>query len=246
MASLGAGDCKPGTCPVDEGFLSAPPSLAGTAVILAVFSALVPINLWVGARQKTTLYSLTLVTGLLMEVLGHVGSLLLRSDLASKTYFVLFLLGTTAGPTFITAAIYTILPHILAVYGDDVSIVPSPVWLNYFFLFLNIFTLFFQVLGSAFAAEGFNSIQVSSKNLSGPMSSRQSRTDEPRQIEQGVNVLVVGLALQISSILIFFGVYFWFLSKVVQNRDFLDPRFSDIYFSARFKASLLCTYTMMP
>lgn len=168
MTNSGAGDCTTGTCPVDEGFFSEPPSLAGAAVLLAVFSALVPINLWIGARHKTTVYSLTLVIGLLVEVMGYVGRLLLRTDLASKTYYLLFLLGTIAGPTFISAAIYTILPHILAVYGGDVSIVPSPVWLNYFFLFANIFTLFFQVLGSAFAAEGFNSIQVRPEKLRVP------------------------------------------------------------------------------
>lgn len=161
MTSSSAGDCTPGTCPVEEGFLSEPPSLAGAAIILVAFSILVPVNLWVGARCKTTAYTLTLVTGLLVEVMGYAGRLLLRSDLASKTYFVLFLFGTVVGPTLITAAIFTILPHILAVYGVDLSITPKPVWLNYFFVFFEAFTLFFQALGSVFAVEGYSSLQVS-------------------------------------------------------------------------------------
>lgn len=161
MASSSAGHCTPGTCPVEKGFLSEPPSLVGAAVILVAFAILVPINLWMGARSKTTAYTLTLVAGLLAEVMGYVGQLLLRSDLASKTYFILFLLGTVVGPTLITAAIFTVLPHILAVYGADVSITLDPVWLNYFFLFFDAFTLFFEVLGSVFAAEGYSSLQVS-------------------------------------------------------------------------------------
>lgn len=162
MSSTSVGDCTPTTCPAGKGWLSAPPSLEGAAIILTAFAVLVPINLWIGARCRTTTYSLTLIAGLLLEVLGYIGRLLLRSNLASKSYFVLFLLGTTLGPTFITAAVYMIFPHILALYGSDLSIVPDPIWLSYFFLAWDIFTVAFQAIGCAFAAEGFNKIAVSS------------------------------------------------------------------------------------
>lgn len=238
MASSSAGDCTSSTCPVDNGFLSEPPSQAGAAILLAAFSVLIPINLWIGARCKTTTYSLILVTGLLVEVMGYVGRLLLRGNLASKTYYILFLLGTVMGPTFITAAVFTILPHVLAVYGGDVSIAPKPVWLTYMFLFFDVFTIFFQALGSAFVAEGYDSTQVSHDRA--PPSQRSSGTDRCSQIQQGLNVLVAGLAIQLGSILIFFGAYFCFLYRIAQNREFLDPRFSDIYLSARFKSTLLC------
>lgn len=161
MGGTSANDCTSATCPVEEGFLSTPPSMEGAVFMLAAFSALIPINLWIGARCKTSTYSLCLVAGLLLEVLGYVGMLLLRSDLASKTSFVLLLLGTTTGPTFITAAIYTILPHILGLYGDDVSIVPEPIWMSYFFLAFDAFTVAFQVVGSVFTAEGFSKTEVS-------------------------------------------------------------------------------------
>lgn len=61
-----------------------------------------------------------------------------------------------------------------------------------------------------------------------------------KKTTQGVNVLLAGLAFQIASILGFFGAYYLFMSKVVQGREFLDPRFSDIYLSARFKTALIC------
>lgn len=161
MQSPNAADCTSTTCPVDNGFLSNAPSLVGTVVLLVLFAALVPINLWIGARCRTTTYSVTLVIGLVLEVMGCAGRLLLRSDLASKTYFLLFVLGTIMGPTFITAAIYTTLPHILALYGSDVSSVQKPVWLSYFFLLFDLFALAFQALGSAFSAEGYDKLQVS-------------------------------------------------------------------------------------
>lgn len=54
-----------------------------------------------------------------------------------------------------------------------------------------------------------------------------------------------GLALQLASIVTFYGVYFYFMLRVGQNREFIDPRFSDVYLSPRFKAGLLCTYLML-
>lgn len=164
MQSSNAADCTSTTCPVDNGFLSNPPSLVGTVVLLVLFAALVPVNLWIGARCRTTTYSVTLVIGLVLEVMGYTGRLLLRFDLASKTYFLLFVLGTIMGPTFITAAIYTTLPHILTLYGSDVSSLQKPVWLSYFFLLFDLFALAFSALGSAFTAEGYDKLQVSLVN----------------------------------------------------------------------------------
>lgn len=161
MASSGAGDCTLVTCPVEEGWFSSPPPIEGTAFMLAAFATLVPINLCVGARNKTTVYSLSMSIGLLLEVMGHSGKLLLRNDLASKSYFVLYLLGTAAGPTLITAAIYTILPHVFALYGSDLSTPLEPVWLSYFFFAFDGFTVAFQVVGCIFAAQGYNRVEVS-------------------------------------------------------------------------------------
>lgn len=237
MLRIVEGDCTSTTCPVGQGWLSAPPSLEGAALILAVFAILVPINLWTGARCRTTTYSLTLIVGLFLEVVGYVGRLLLRSNLASKSYFVLFMLGTTMGPTFITAAIYMVLPHVMAVYGSDLSIIAEPIWLSYFFLGWDIFTLAFQAIGSAFAAEGSSKAEVSSQLSTWY---RNDMLTGSSQIQQGINVLIAGLGLQILSILGFFGLYYWHMSRVHRNRDFLDPRFSAIYQSAKFKLALLC------
>ncbi|KAL1868108.1 hypothetical protein Daus18300_006090 [Diaporthe australafricana] len=182
------------------------------------FATLVPINLWVGARYRTTVYSLSMSAGLLLEVMGYVGKILLRNDLASKTYFALSLLGTAMGPTLMTAAIYTILPHILAIYGSDLGSTLEPVWLSSFFFAFDGFTLAFQAIGCVFAAQGYNAVEI----------------------QQGVNVLIAGLALQIISLVGFFGLYFWFMSRIFRNREGLDPRFSSVYLSARFKTALLC------
>lgn len=161
MASSGAGNCASAICPVDEGWLSTPPPIVGTAFMLAAFATLIPINLWIGVRNGTTVFSLSMSLGLLLEVVGFSGRLLLRNDLASKSFFFLSLLGTAVGPTLISAAVYTILPHVLALYGSDLSTPLEPIWLNYLFLAFDGFTVAFQVVGCAFAVKGYNRVEVS-------------------------------------------------------------------------------------
>lgn len=56
-------------------------------------------------------------------------------------------------------------------------------------------------------------------------------------------MLIAGLALQILSLVGFFGLYFVFMYRVLRNREFLDPRFCSVYLSARFKTALLCKFT---
>lgn len=66
------------------------------------------------------------------------------------------------GPMFITSAVHMTLPHILALYGSDLSIVPGPIWLRNFFMGWDIFTLAFEALGSAYTAESSSKEEVSS------------------------------------------------------------------------------------
>lgn len=128
--------------------------------MLAAFAFLVPVNLLIGFRWKTPLYTAALLMGFLFEVMGYVGRFMLRSNLASRKYFVIFLLGTVMGPTFITAAIYLVLPHVLAIYGSGVNVVSQPIFLAYLFFALDIFTLAFQGVGGAFAVQGTSQTEV--------------------------------------------------------------------------------------
>lgn len=116
-----AGDCTTDTCPVSQGFLNYRPTRPGNAVFLAAFALLVPVTLALGYRFKTPIFASILTTGLLLEVLGFAGRLLLFDNVANKTYFALFLLGTVLGSTFIAASIFIILPHALSVYGARAS-----------------------------------------------------------------------------------------------------------------------------
>lgn len=58
-------------------------------------------------------------------------------------------------------------------------------------------------------------------------------------------MLIVGLAIQILSVVGFFGLYFWFIvSRVSRHREMLDLRFCSVYFSSRFKTAMLCKFNV--
>lgn len=160
MTSLNPGDCTAATCPVAGGFLSSPPSLEGSAVMLAASAVLVPVQVVLGVRYRTPLYAVTFVLGLLCEVMGYVGRIMLRTDQASRQYFAVSLVGLIMGPTFISGAIYLVLPHVLVLYGRELSLVSRPLYLGFLFLAFNVFTLAFQAVGCSFAANGASKGEV--------------------------------------------------------------------------------------
>lgn len=157
-------ECDSDACPAPGGFMSSQPELAGNAFMLAAFAALIPLNVYTGIRYKTPLYASLITVGLVLEVLSHVGKILLHSDMAHPTYFSLHMVANLWGPTIIGAAIYTALPHLMAIYGPEVRIMSRPVYLNLFFAVLVIFTMAFQSVGMVFAIDGNTVAEVPYSN----------------------------------------------------------------------------------
>lgn len=155
------GDCMIRIFPVGDGFFSSPPSVVGSAVFLAAFAILIPINWWAGMHWNTPIYSLTIVAGLVFEVIGYIGRILLNLDTASVVGFVLYMLGTIMGPTFITSAVYQILPHIVVLYGKEFTLVSQPAYFGVFFMVLDLCTIAFQAAGVAVSISGATPDEVS-------------------------------------------------------------------------------------
>lgn len=156
------GDCTQDTCPVHDGFFSSSPSLVGSGIFLGVFAILIPINWWTGSRYNTPMYSCTIMAGLLFEVIGYAGRTLLHSDRASTSSFVLFMLGTIMGPTFMTSAVYQTLPHIVVLYGKEFTLISKPAYFGVFFMAFDLCTIAFQAAGVAVSITGASKAEVRS------------------------------------------------------------------------------------
>jgi len=145
-------DCTTaGTCLVQDGFLWSPPSLVGSGLFLGAFMVLIPINFYHGMRHHTPLYSSTIIAGLLFEVVGYLGRILMNSDVSSVSGFVLYTIGTIMGPAFITSAIYQVVPHVHVLYGRRFALVSQAAYLRIMFFTFDLFTLLFQAAGIAIA-----------------------------------------------------------------------------------------------
>lgn len=158
MASTGS-DCSRDDCL--HGFLSYQPSLAGNVALLALFTVLVPIAIVLGFRYHSLVFTTTVITGLLLEVIGYVGRVLLsQSDNGSRTDYALSQLGTILAPTVISLAIFRLMPPIVAAYGDQYR--PwRPKWHNLVFYTFTTTCLVLQAAGAVLSTVTSNVALVS-------------------------------------------------------------------------------------
>ena len=151
-------ECAAETCTTN--FSQYQPALAGNAFMTAAFAALVPVNLYTGVRYKTPLYAALMVSGLLLEILGHVGVVLLRTDTTSHGFFSLYMMGTLFGPTLLGSANYLALPRVMVLYGEGFSLISRPIYFSIAFAIIDILTLAFQSTGVAFASSDGSTDEV--------------------------------------------------------------------------------------
>ncbi|KAI1428586.1 RTA1 like protein-domain-containing protein [Xylaria sp. FL1777] len=200
-------------------FLLQPPTLAGNAVLLALFAILIPLALLLGFRYRSLGFATAVATGLSLEVLGYIGRLLLRSHDNNRADFAIFLIGTILGPTCICGAMFWVAPRIIAVYGEEYRSW-RPVWYLALLSVLTIVSLVFEFAGSI----------------------ASTAQDAPIAVETGVRVIVVGLALQLVAFTIFVLHGILFAIALLTRQHGLDPKFASVYRSTPFK-TFLATFT---
>lgn len=235
-----ASDCG-SACPVEAGFYVYDPSIGGNAVLLAAYGLLIPAVLYPGFRFSTLAFSIVLVAGLLLDLIGFVGRLLLNGSPDRQDYFVISLLGTLLGPTFISGAIILTLPHTLSLCGERVS----PLRRLFAALLLFISTAgaaVLQLVGVVFVAYNFGGIGVSQPRYFPSYLHRFIFTDIPIQRAGGAELIAGGLGVQVIALLGFVGLHFWFTFRVHTNRSLVDARHSAMCRTTRFKRFLFGEY----
>ncbi|KND88894.1 hypothetical protein TOPH_06424 [Tolypocladium ophioglossoides CBS 100239] len=209
-----ADDCG-STCPVAGGFYSYSPNVGGNVVLMAAFALLLPFVLYLGYRFRVTLFTAILATGLLLDVLGFAGRVLLHRVRDSQAYFTLSLLGTAMGPTFTTAAVILVLPHVLTIYGEALS--PCrPILAESFSCGLTLVALVVQLVGIVLVAYGLNGVTRM----------------------QSAGIVAGGLAVQAVALLGAMVVYLWFMLGLNSGQGLPDEKHAAVYLAPRFERFL--------
>ncbi|KAI0453451.1 RTA1 like protein-domain-containing protein [Xylaria acuta] len=206
--------CAAADCP--RAFLYQPPTLTPNVILLAFFATLIPVALALGARYRSLGFTTAIATGLVLEVVGYVGRLLLHSNPNSRAGLAIFLVGTTLGPTCICGAMFLIAPRIVAVYGEEYH-AWRPVWYLVLFSVLTMVSLILELAGSVVSI-----VQ-----------------DVPTTVDIGVRILVAGLAVQLVALIIFVIHATLFAIALRTRQHGLDPRFSHIYTGNLFRVSIV-------
>lgn len=177
--------CTPQTCCLDQGQIRYIPNLAGNALFAAIFGILIIPNLFFGIRYKTWSFLAWLVLGLVGEVVGYIGRLMLNDNIFSFDGFLMYLIPLTIAPAFITASIYLCLARVICVMDPNLAHTRlKPMTYTKIFVTFDIISLILQGAGGGVAATA----------------------DDQKMNDMGVNIMIAGLAFQVFSLVVFIGL----------------------------------------
>jgi hypothetical protein len=97
------------------------PSLAGNTLFAVIFAGCCLVQLLLGCKYRTWGYMAAAIIGMLTEVIGYIGRIMMHNNPFSKNNFLIYLVMLTIAPAFLSAAIYLCLARIVVVYGEERS-----------------------------------------------------------------------------------------------------------------------------
>jgi len=209
--------CNLTTCDLTLAAFDYRASLPGNSLYTAIFGIYLIMNLYLGIRHKTWGYMVAMVVGLVGEIIGYIGRILLWKDPFDPTgnYFLIYIVCLTISPALISAAIYLCLARIVVVFGEDISRF-RPRTYTLIFCSCDLFSLVLQALGGGMTS--------SAKTYSAQ--------------QTGINIMLAGLAAQVISLFIFSVMALEYAFRLYRNPMSWDTRHAVLYQSKLFRAFL--------
>ncbi|KAL5041711.1 hypothetical protein BDW71DRAFT_162784 [Aspergillus fruticulosus] len=210
--------CTLDTCPLSLGMVQYLPILWCQILFMAIFGAAIIPQLGLGIRYKTWTFMVAMILGLIGEVVGYGGRIMLNKNPFKLDGFLMYLVSLTIAPAFFTAAIYLTLSRIVVTYGEKVSYF-KPRTYTITFITFDIIALILQAAGGAMAST--------------------AEPGDKEATDMGVNVMIAGLAWQVVSLGIFsaMATYFHLRVRKATSTD-LNPDFAGLRSSRYFKTAL--------
>ncbi|KAL4996672.1 RTA1 like protein-domain-containing protein [Aspergillus recurvatus] len=177
-------DCTLETCSIEDAYIQYQPTIAGNSVYLALFGALLVAQAVLAPTYRMWGFSGSMITGLVLEVLGYVARILFHDDPFNFDYFLMNLICLGLGPVFFCAALYFLLGRIVVIYhGEDISRLRPR---NYAVVFIScdVVALVLQSIGGAMT----------------------STADDADGRQMGLNIMIAGLAFQVAALTLFIAL----------------------------------------
>lgn len=152
--------CTLQTCDLTLGQLDYIPNLAGNTLYAALFGLFIIAQIGLGVRYKTWGYMTALICGLVLEIIGYAGRIMMHNNIFDHNNFLIYLICLTIAPAFLAAGIYLCLSRVVAVYGAGLSRW-KPRTYTLVFCSCDFFSLLLQAIGGALASTADTDSSVS-------------------------------------------------------------------------------------
>ncbi|CZR53242.1 related to YER185w, Rta1p [Phialocephala subalpina] len=207
--------CTLETCDLSMASFLYLPTVPGNAIYAAIFGIYVIAQLYLGIRHRVWGYMSAMVLGMIAEIIGYVGRVMLHNSPFNNNDFLTYLICLTIAPALLSASIYLCLSRIVIVYGENLSRF-KPRTYTLFFCTCDLICLVLQGMGGGIASTAST---VSGSNT-------------------GKNIMLAGLIFQLISLSLFAVACTDFFLRVRKQRGMWNPRYLNIVNSKLFKAFL--------
>ncbi|KAI4110768.1 MAG: hypothetical protein LQ339_001044 [Xanthoria mediterranea] len=215
--------CTLKTCQIQESYYNYRPSLAANGAFLALFLfSLLAFLVQVTLSKRFIGFTIAMVSGCLLEVLGYIGRIMSYHNPFDENGFLMQICCLTIAPAFLAAGIYLTLSRIVVTFGPENSRI-KPLSYPRIFIPCDILSLVLQALGGGMASAASHS----NKNP-----------------ETGNHIMVAGLAFQVFTLLVFMLLCADFAVRTVVRSNrmgdaALDPTHATLRRSMKFRAFLV-------
>ncbi|KAJ5477012.1 Efflux pump himE [Penicillium diatomitis] len=196
--------CTLQTCPLSMATIPYQPNLGANATFLVIFALALAVQIWSSIKYRTWTHLVGMTGGLLLEIVGYVGRIMLHYNPFNFNNFVIYLVCLTVAPAFISAVIYICFYRVTIIYGQSLFGL-KPRILAIIFICCDIICLILQAAGGAIASLSNGT-------------SREARA----QGDMGINIMIAGLVFQVISLLAFLSCAAYYLWSM--RRRYSEPK----------------------
>jgi hypothetical protein len=152
------------------------PNLAANSLFIAIFAILTIAHFPLVFKYKNWTYSFAVGAACLIEAIGYGGRVMLHNNPWSDDGFRVQVVCIIIAPSFLAAAIYLTVRHLIVYYGPEYSKL-KPVLYTWVFIGADIFSIMLQAAGGGIASS--------------------ADKGDRKKVQIGNNVIIAGIAFQV-------------------------------------------------